>query len=115
VAEEPYRAPIPPTPDPYRADWEDLRSRRGLAWTSVVSTGVLSVIVPPAVGAPLAASLLLPVAFIAARHVSSFRCPHCGANFGLRRRCGGCRIPIGTPKAAALDAAKQHQRTNESG
>jgi hypothetical protein len=51
---------------------------------------------------------LPPVVWVAAcLYRWHFRCPHCGLRYATGwRACGGCRIRIGTPKSAVVEAEK---------
>jgi predicted RNA-binding Zn-ribbon protein involved in translation (DUF1610 family) len=52
----------------------------------------------------------LPIAIWAVSSVYrwSFRCPHCGWRFAVRRReCDRCGTRIGTPKSAVVEAERQ--------
>jgi hypothetical protein len=117
VPDEPYRAPLPVPPDPYRKAWASWRWRRTLMASSGVVAILLSIGVVAAFilmkGHALTCLGALGFSILAcgmlSRPAQLFRCPRCGEMFLRVRKdavtrvdllkCAHCGITSGTPKS----------------
>jgi hypothetical protein len=124
--DEPYRASMPVTSDPYTVAWGAIRrSEARLGWFAagcagweVLAIGIVPLVdpahVPYAVRFPvLSLPVLLPLAW-GVYLAATLRCPHCrGLVMGGRHRitgqpgCPSCGMLYGTPRSAVLDAQKR--------